>query len=402
MDQSGASTESTHLAQAFNRFGFRLYQELSKDGNCFFSPLGIAIALSALLIGAEGDSRSELAHVLGLDTVDESFPTQLGALLATLLDRRGVDWEWRDEVENMQPVESDLFTLRVASGLFVHAPHAVRARYSDVLGSELQTDVFTVDFERPEETAIRINQWVSGRTEERINQIVFREHVTSVARLVLANAVYFLARWEHQFDKAYTRQEPFHPSPDLEGAAVDVPMMHQTLQLSYMADRRRGFEAVSLPYRSMSMIVVLPDPGRFHDVDAIWSANVAQEIVDGLRSKEVTLGLPRFEINANYELQDAVASLGLRAVLDADRADLTGISGEPGLFLSKLVQAARIRVDEYGTEAAGAAIARMSFGMAVPGGEPHSFVADRPFFFCIRDDQTTAVLFMGRVIDPLL
>ena len=61
-----------------------------------------------------------------------------------------------------------------------------------------------------------------------------------------------------------------------------------------------------------------------------------------------------------------------------------------------------MKVGEEGTEAA-AATAMVMLGGAWSEEEPPKpipFHVDRPFVFLIRDDETGAVLFMGRIMDP--
>ena len=59
-----------------------------------------------------------------------------------------------------------------------------------------------------------------------------------------------------------------------------------------------------------------------------------------------------------------------------------------------------LRVDEAGTEAAAATAIVMDTAMAVEAPEPVEIALDRPFLLAIRDRDTGAILFLGRVVDP--
>ena len=67
------------------------------------------------------------------------------------------------------------------------------------------------------------------------------------------------------------------------------------------------------------------------------------------------------------------------------------------MYISDVFHKAFVLVDEEGTEAA-AATAAMVFVRGRP--PPVSVSVDRPFIFLIRDRETGAVLFVGRVLDP--
>ena len=61
----------------------------------------------------------------------------------------------------------------------------------------------------------------------------------------------------------------------------------------------------------------------------------------------------------------------------------------------------RICVDENGTEAA--AVTAMLLALSEPDAappKPVSVVINRPFIFLIRDGETGAILFVGRMVDP--
>lgn len=403
MTHSSPPTETRELAHALNTFGFELYQRLPTDGNCFFSPFSVSMAVGSLLAGARGRTRDELVRVLGIADLSGSLPQRFATLLNALRQRRGWEQEWDRTQRGMRRVERDVFLLRVASGLFVQSGYPLRPPYGELLRSAFQADLTSLDFGRPEEAALRINSWVSDRTNERINQIVWRESLTPMTRLVLANAVYFCAGWANPFSKDQTRREPFYLTEAPE-TSCEVPMMHLTVSLRHMVDEKRGVQAVCLPYRAMSMVVVLPDRGRFNDVHRALDSELLEHVVTRARSRRIALRLPRFQVETGYSLGEVVQQLGIHAAVDASQADFGEITEQPtGLAVSELLHRARIRVDEFGTEAAAAtAVVTMpTSAMPRPEEPPFPFVVDRPFFFVIRDDETNAILFVGRVTDPL-
>jgi serpin B len=399
---SGPTIDIGQLTRALNTFGFEVYHQLPREGNCFFSPLSIAMVLGALVAGARGDTREELERALGTLDLGTSLPERFSTLLKGLHQRHGLTHAWDQEHGDVRRVEKDLFLLRLANGLFVQTGYPLRAAYHELLRGSFHADLAAVDFARPEEAASRINSWVSNRTDERINQIVWRGSITPITRLVLANAVYFLAEWADQFSKEETRRERFYLTESAE-TSCEVPMMHLTTGFRHVVDVDRGFEAICIPYCAMSMLVVLPERGRLADVHQAVDAALVEDIVARARRRQIALGLPRFQVETGYALRKVFEKLGVRTALDADRADFGGITDEPaGLFLSEVLHRARIRVDEYGTEAAAATVGIVSREMAPRSGEgPDPFIVDRPFLFVVRDDETNAVLFVGRVTDPL-
>jgi serpin B len=73
------------------------------------------------------------------------------------------------------------------------------------------------------------------------------------------------------------------------------------------------------------------------------------------------------------------------------------MTGYRDLFISDIVHKAFVSVDEAGTEAAAATAVIMSL-TAAP--EAVEVTLDHPFIFLIRDIETGAVLFVGRVVNP--
>jgi serpin B len=174
-------------------------------------------------------------------------------------------------------------------------------------------------------------------------------------------------------------------------------MMKQTESFGYASGE--GYQAVELPYdgHELSMVVLLPNAGEFDSFEDTLDAGRVDAIVGDLSYRQVALALPRFEVESGFTLADALAALGMPEAF-SNRADFSGMTGDRDLFISEVVHKAFVSVDEAGTEAA-AATAVVMEKMALPE-EPVEVIVDRPFIFLIRDVQTGAILFVGRVVDP--
>lgn len=180
-------------------------------------------------------------------------------------------------------------------------------------------------------------------------------------------------------------------------------MMRQEAYLPYWSDPHMDLQALEIPYRAMTMLVLLPGEGSFESVDGSLDPVTLNRIVEEMEGHDVDLKLPRFELQGSYELTDALQSLGIRSLFDPESADFSGMTDDAaGLVLSGVIHDARVKVDEDGTEAAAATA--MMHALGAPPEEIEldivPFHVDRPFFFLIRDEQTGSILFFGRVTDP--
>lgn len=114
-----------------------------------------------------------------------------------------------------------------------------------------------------------------------------------------------------------------------------------------------------------------------------------------MKSQYVEVFLPQFKIEKNYEIKHYLEALGLRAIFDEYRADLSGIAAGGRLYVSKLMHKSYIEVTEEGTEAS-AVTGSNIVEKQLP--ESSVFRADHPFLFIIRKDDI--ILFSGKVSCP--
>ncbi|PIO23650.1 hypothetical protein AB205_0040570, partial [Aquarana catesbeiana] len=112
---------------------------------------------------------------------------------------------------------------------------------------------------------------------------------------------------------------------------------------------------------------------------------------------EVELFLPKFKLENFFDLESVLGSLGMTDVFDIGRCDLSGMSGDRDLVLSKVVHKSFVEVNEEGTEATAAtgAVIMLRCARFVP-----RFVCDHPFLFFIVHKQSCSVLFFGRFTSP--
>jgi serpin B len=392
------------LCDGFNGFGLAVQRGLPTEGNTFISPLSIGAALAALLPGARGETAAELAQILGIHGTAEDAARAMAELRGILEPRITEEDSWNEETNAWETVAQETFRLSLATGLFVEEAYLLHTAFCDVLTEKFGADFFSVKFANREETADRVNGWVAEKTEHRITNLVSPDSMVPDTRLVLANAVYFKARWANQFAEEITTPKPFHLLPSAGAGSRDVPMMVKQGTYLYWKSESEDAEALRISYEEgLSMLVVLPATGRFAEVEAGLSTEMLARIQAGSERTLVRLELPRFEMRFETQLGDLLRELGLQTAFEIASADFAGITPHPdGLFLSEAIHQAWLKVDEQGTEAAAATVIIALAGAAIEEEPPQPipFVVDRPFYFFIQERLTGAVLFMGRVVDP--
>jgi serpin B len=174
-------------------------------------------------------------------------------------------------------------------------------------------------------------------------------------------------------------------------------MMRQTESFGYA--KGEGYQAVELPYdgRELSMVILLPDRHGFEAFEGSLDVERAQAVIGNLKYQQVALNMPKFEFDSRFSLNQALAAMGMPAAFSGG-ADFSGMTGEKDLFISDVLHKAFVSVDEDGTEAAAATAVVMKLSAVAE--EPVPVTVDHPFMFLIRDIQTGAILFVGRVVDP--
>jgi serpin B len=179
---------------------------------------------------------------------------------------------------------------------------------------------------------------------------------------------------------------------------MPVPMMRGTAPRDYL--RGEGYQAVLLPYANagLAMAVVLPD-GALPDLHGRLADGGLHGLLAGAARHQVTLSMPKFRLQAGFNLIPVLRQLGLREAF-GDGADFTGITAAEGLKIGAIAHKAYVDVDEHGTEAAAATAAVIVPLAAIRTPPPVTMVVDRPFLFAIIETSTGLPLFLGQVTHP--
>ena len=357
-------------------FALSLYgQVASGAGNVAIAPSSIATVLGMVAAGAKGATEQQLVDALHVAVPADQLHAAIGGLVRALQQRSG-----------------DGVTLSEVDQTWVQQRLALLQDFTRTLTRDYASPLASIDFADPQHAAATINAWVSVRTHGKIPKLVSAESLDSAA-VVLTDAVYLDAKWEHGFDPHKTTNQPFRLAT---GSTVSVPTMTQTTHLS--AGKGAGWTAVALPYKGgkLEMDVVVPDD--LAQFERGLDAARLDEIVTSLKPAQVDLRIPRFEFRKHFDnLRDALGKLGVRDAFDPDRADFSGMTSQVQLFLATVVHEAFVHVDEQGTVAAGATGGIMQPTSAEVVVPVH---ADKPFLFLVRDPATGAIVFLGRVADP--
>ena len=371
------------LVQGNTAFAFDLYQTLrEQDGNLFYSPHSISMALAMTCAGARGLTEEQMAHTLHF-LLDQDMLHPAFNWLDLELATRG---------EGAQGKDDDGFRLNVVNAIWGQKDYPFLPDFLDNLAHNYGAGLRILDFiNETEQSRLTINNWVSDQTEGRIEDLIPQGAIDALTRLVLTNAIYFNAAWEYPFDENMTADGPFYL---LDGTQVTLPMMTQTESFAYTFGE--GYQALELRYDGgeLSMVILLPDAGEFLAFEEALDAGRVYEIIGSLQVTRVALTMPGFEFDSKFSLAETLAEMGM-PVAFSGAADFSGMTGSRDLFISDVVHKAFVSVDEAGTEAAAAT------AVIMPTSAPTVEVTiDRPFIFLIRDIDTGAILFLGRVLNP--
>ena len=372
---------SETVIEATNKFGFKIFKEIHDDAkadeNLFISPTSISLALSMTYNGAVGETKDSIALVLQMSGIDPDELNQIN----------------KDLIAGLTTMDN-MVELSIANSIWYRQDVPVKTEFKNTNQEYYDAEIEALDFSDPATKDI-INSWVEEKTNDKIKDLVSRVEPYHV--MFLINAIYFNGTWKKEFNKENTYTASFHVNNQKD---VNVDMMQLEDTVNYA--QTDLYNAIELDYGNgnYSMVVLLP--GEQYAADEIID-NLTPEswnnLMDDMHKEKVDVHMPKFKFEYEKELNDVLIRMGMGIAFGLGPVDFSGIADGYDLAIDYVKHKSFVDVNEEGTEAAAATVV-VIFESASP--DEIIFNANKPFVFAIREKNTGALVFIGKVSDPSL
>lgn len=384
-DQLAMHTQPEGYADSLTPFWQALTAQLLAGGegnNVACSPVNIYMALAMLAEITDGESRQQILDALGADTIET-------------LQKQAKD-VWQGHYN-----DDGLSTSILANSLWMEENYGFNQETANFLAENYYASVFQGDLGTAEMNAV-LQAWLDEQTGGLLKEQVSKAGLDPMTVLALASTIYYKVQWVDEFKELKNTEATFHTPTGNRNQVF----MNRTLSYGpyYWSD---NFGAVALSLEDGStMWLVLPDEGvtpesivsEFH----VFLAQEPNHFNSGYQNQkdvQVNLSVPKFDVSAGLELENALKNMGITQVFEEGVADFSPIlPQDDGGFISSVQHAARVAIDEKGVTAAAFTVIDRC-GAAMPPEEEIDFVLDRPFLFCV-ESQDGLPLFAGVVNYP--
>ncbi|XP_055983246.1 pigment epithelium-derived factor [Sorex fumeus] len=362
------------LAAAVSNFGYDLYRVRSSGSptaNVLLSPLSLATALSALSLGAEQRTESSIHRALYYDLISnpDIHGTYKELLAAVTAPQKNLKSASRIVFERK---------LRVKSSFVAPLEKAYGTRPRILTGN-------------PRLDLQEMNNWVQAQMKGKVARST-REMPSGIS-ILLVGVAYFKGQWVTKFDNKKTSLADFHLD---EERTIRVPMMSDPKAvIRYGLDSDLNCKIAQLPLSgSMSIIFFLPlrVTQNLTMIEESLTSEFIHDIDRELKTVQAVLTIPKLKLSYEGEVTKGLQEMKLQSLFESP--DFSKITGKP----VKLTQVEHRAAFEWNEDGAGAAPspglqpARLTF--------PLDYHLNQPFIFVLRDTDTGALLFIGKILDP--
>ncbi|NUU77135.1 serpin family protein [Paenibacillus xylanilyticus] len=372
--------------QAMNRLGLQLIrqlgtQEASIGENLLISPYSIAAGMGMAYYGSNGETRREMAEVMGWSEWNKEQLSTAQAAMHQFLTHPGAGIQ-----------------IEIANAMWIKEGITVEEVYKASLQQTFEAEISPLHTQ-PERAKDEINQWVEQHTRGKILQMM-QEPPVPETLMILVNAIAFNGNWMNEFEPEHTKRDEFLLA---DGSIVSVPMMQQSKQFHYTENE--DWQAIRLPYGNgqMHLLVVLPREDRtLEEVQQQLEEHPKRLEEEEAEFKLVDLSLPRFRAEYGINLKKALQQLGMEKAFDPYDADFTKMiprGPDWQAYIGQVIHRAVMEVNEQGTVAAASTLVEMRAGSAPPT-DPVKMEVNRPFMVAVVDGATGAWVFAGAIHHP--
>lgn len=342
--------------------------------NAVYAPVSLYMALGMVTELTEGQTKRQVTNLLGVSD-SEALRQWTQSLWRQL---------YRDEKDS---------ALWLGNAAFLNEAMTFHKEPLEVLAE----DYYASSYGLPMGTSgadKAIAAWLDRQTNDLLTDDTGAIRTEKRDLLRLYNTIYYKAAWQAEFFGGATAEDIFTAA---DGTEQKTDFMHISIEGSPVA-RGEGYRCASLYLKDGGrMTFYLPDEGVTVE-ELLQRENFLQEAEDLLVDTfevRVNWSVPKFDLHDSLKLNDALQALGVTDAFDKNKADFAPLTEQPA-YVESVNQAARVKIDEEGVEAAAYTEVDTNAAAAPPQEMPEEEMnLNRPFLFVIWKDG--APLFVGAV-----
>ncbi|XP_016001010.2 protein Z-dependent protease inhibitor [Rousettus aegyptiacus] len=380
-DEPWLEAGGQQLSEDTANLGFNLLRKISMkhEGNVVFSPLGLSLAMAALMLGAKGQTKAQLGSGLRLQVLNQTRPQHLPTLFRHLRRRLSRSRE---------------LGLTQGSLAFVHEDFDAKETFLNLSKRYFDTECVTMNFRNASQAKGLMNHYINKETQGRIPTLF--DEVNPETKLILVDYILLKGRWLTPFDPLFTEVDTFHLD---KYKTVKVPMMYRVGNITSTFDKNFRCHVFKLPYlgNATMLVVLMEKMGDHLALEDYLTTDLVDTWLRNMKTRNMEVFFPKFKLDQKYEMHDLLKQMGIRRIF-SPWAELGDVSVPArNLKVSKVLQRAAIEVNEKGTEAVAG-----TFSEITAYSMPPVIKVDRPFHFMIYEESSRMLLFLGRVVNPTL
>ena len=365
-----------------NDFAFDVLKAVNNENsNAFISPYSLGQALAMIANGAEGETLEEIANVYEL--VVEAGVYRADSIKVA---------EAAKVIENSQRDINCSSQIAFANSLWVNKDFdgTILDSYKKNMQSSYDAMVDVLDFADSKSTDI-INSWSKKQTNGLIPTIV--DNLSNdMPRTILLNSLYFKGLWNY-FPKKNTYSDNFRNQFD-RNEKVKMMKSDKCELTGFVTDEELMAE-FDYGGKAFQMQIIMPKKEKINDYIQDLDGEKYAEMLSYLTKSKSIVAMPKFKSKYSYSLENPLKAMGITKAF-SDYAEFGKISTKKEFKITKTLQNTTIEVNEEGSVAS--ATTRIDGSVDTNVGElPKEFIIDHPFIYLIRERQTGAILFIGKV-----